>query len=262
MVRVGVVGILGAVLVLVSGLPGVDQERAVAETAGDAGTSTCGAAPPPVFVGAPRLPALAPTPTVRPGTVLSIPKEGDMARVDDPWAQWGVQQVYVVRDGAYEPAFQGTYEVTESDIGATLQVVAIVWWDRGCYSLTRPAYSPVVVVDAAPLAVAAPTPGRATSTVAVEAVAKPVEGKTVRVRVHVTVKDNDAPQGMVTVIWGSKRSESVSVALRASHKGNVSVKLPALKEKNYTMRATFIDTTGTALDATSGRVKLKIARRK
>jgi hypothetical protein len=251
-------------LVAVAAVPGVGSWTVEAQAVEDSEAQGC-AVGPAVYHGAPPLPALAATSAVVPGAVLSFPKEGDDYRVDaypDYSRTWKVEQVWVVRDAvSYYSAGSGAYEVAESDVGVGLQVIAVVSSPENCGAvLTRLARSPSIVVEPGPRIDPAPDPAK--STVAVATVAKHVAGKASRVRVNVNLSGGTVPQGMVTVTWGSKRSQSVSVALRASNLGEVTARLPGLKAGTHKVRATFTDNTGMALDGKSKNVKLKVTKRK
>jgi hypothetical protein len=76
----------------------------------------------------------------------------------------------------------------------------------------------------------------------------------------VKLKDGTVPVGTVRLVWGAKKSDSMRVRLRASHRGAVTVRIPGLKRGTHKLTATFIDATG-AVAKGKGRAKVEVVKR-
>ncbi|MDR1152913.1 MAG: hypothetical protein LBK72_10685 [Bifidobacteriaceae bacterium] len=243
-------------------------------------------------VGAVELPPLAPTPTVTPWTELSAFGSNEYYFVRGGGWVWRIVDKFVVKDGVYRNE-TWSYIVSDSDIGSTIHLGAVLYRKSGCRVDYTIAYTPPVTVVAAPggsvetpavpdapAQVSSPVPStpvpsdpvpssapgqvkpvKATVS-ASQTVRKVTPAKPAKVKVKVRRTDGDAPVGRVTVAWGSKKSASKTVRLKASHWGVVTVNLPKLKAGTYKLRTTFTETSAQHLRATAKTLKLTVPKNK
>lgn len=142
------------------------------------------------------------------------------------WDTSGVTLTYQwLRAGkAVSGATSSTYTLTAGDIAQSISVRV---------TATREGYEPGVATSAAKKV----TKGKPTVTATV----KPVKaGKRAKVKVTVAAAGMPKPNGTVKVKYGKK---TVKATLKASAKGKITVKLPALAKGRYAVKVTFVPST-------------------
>ncbi|MDR1152912.1 MAG: hypothetical protein LBK72_10680 [Bifidobacteriaceae bacterium] len=274
-----------AVLAVTFGLGGTPwqaQANGVESTDGEVCNEGTGRWDSSVLAATLRLPDLAATPNVVPGSVLRTFFPGDRQYRDNSGSVWEILETFVVKDGIFWRVVR-EYIVSESDVGSTLQMGVFLYLESRCWTGYNIGYTaPVTVVAApggsvetpalpdAPGQVSTPVPSSAPGQVkpvratvsASQTVKKVTPAKPAKVKVKVRRTDGDAPVGRVTVAWGSKKSASKTVRLKASHWGVVTVNLPKLKAGTYKLRTTFTDTSAQHLRATAKTLKLTVPKNK
>ncbi|QBX55304.1 hypothetical protein EXE58_07445 [Nocardioides seonyuensis] len=182
------------------------------------------------------LPPLAEGKVVTPGTVLDGTTHRDITTQPTGWGSVPASALRIEwqRDGI--PRGGGdTYEVGVRDIGHTVTQVAAVQSTDVCRRQTVLASAPTVRV-------AAPT----------EVAVKQVRPGLLRVRVDQV--GGAPPTGFVRVRWTGTRRGSDVVELRRSAEGRVNVRMPMGRPGKYAVTASFVDTSGTALDSRNSRL--------
>ncbi|MDR1295311.1 MAG: hypothetical protein LBK59_10250 [Bifidobacteriaceae bacterium] len=232
---------------------------------------------------------MAATSTVTPWTRLSAFGPNDFRYVSENGWTWDIVDKFVVKDGVYENE-TWSYTVSDSDIGSTTHLGAVLYLKSGCRADYTIAYTPPVTVVArsgpdgsvetpvppdAPAEISTPVPSDPASPPAAgqinpikasvsarQTVKKVTATKPAKVKVKVRRTDGEAPIGRVTVAWGSKKSASKTVRVKASHWVVVTVNLPKLKPGTYKLRTTFTDTSPQHLRATAKTLKLTVPKTK
>ncbi|MDR1295310.1 MAG: hypothetical protein LBK59_10245 [Bifidobacteriaceae bacterium] len=228
-----------------------------------------------------RLPDLAATPNVVPGTVLRTFLPGDRQYRDDFGSVWEILETFVVKDGVFWRVVR-EYTVSESDVGSTLQMGVFLYLESRCWTGYNIGYTAAVTVvaqlplsgdpetpsvpDRAPSQEPSTEPSERVKPVRVsvsarKTVKKVTATKPAKVKVKVRRTDGEPPIGRVTVAWGSKKSSAKTVRVKASHWGVVTVNLPKLKPGTYKLRTTFAGTSPLGLRATAKTLKLTIPKK-
>jgi hypothetical protein len=184
-----------------------------------------------------ELPLVAADGVVTPGAVL------DGVRAGDVFEGHTILQTWWLVNSRPNGSHADTYTVRKQDMGSAVSQVAI---------FTQPAQCPSGGV----LFGASPGVFVKAATTVTTSVAKPTKGEGAVVRVRVRAPGLDSPAGTVTVSWGKKKGKSKSVSLAPNDEGVIRLRLPVFpKGSLVTVKATFKDVTGNALDQIAKAVK-------
>jgi hypothetical protein len=244
----------------------VGDEQAAEQGDNERTTDDCaGSVPRPAYLMIIHLPAVAVGETVVPGETLT-------ARIDPYWVNVSVW--WFVDGQLRSDSANYTYDVQDSDVGKVIFALASLWRPERCgYAHYNAPSPPVTVVSPVPEVVSTPatvppvadigasdsSDDLAKSWAKATPVAKKVKkGDRAKIRVVVKTAGSDRVTGRVRVAWGSKVSQAVDVALKASANGKVTVKLPVLKPGTYRIKSSFVDPTGRTSNSSAKTVKIGV----
>lgn len=204
---------------------------------------------PPVLMRPLTLPPAAPQEAVGVGTKLTgVSGQSGATFQDASGATWLIGQAFWYRDGRFA-SFDTNYRVRRTDIGSTIQQVALLRSPPPCTNRTNVATTPPVTATAAPTLRASPRPKSLR------------DGRRPLLRIRVSGTGTKRAAGIVKVAWRGPSRGTTYGELRPRNAGKMNLRLRQLKPGRYHVKVAFIDAHGSDTPVRTLTIRVKDRRR-